>query len=247
VGLDGARVLLVGAGGLGCPIAEVLVRAGLGALTIVDPDRVDVSNLHRQVLYGEADVGQPKVDIMVRALRRCAVGTVELLGVCDGWGVENALALSASHDLLIDGTDSYGSKFLLADVAFLTRKPAIIAACVGWGGTTFASLAGRVAGAPCYRCLFEEPPRDAAPTCATAGIVGPVAGVVGALAAHQALVARREESCAGLARSPLMTFDGRTERMRSLGFARRADCPLCGMRPRLRTLDHGRYRETSCR
>lgn len=218
--LASARVLLVGIGGLGCPAAIALARAGVGTLGIADDDEVDVSNLHRQILFTDADVGRPKVAAGARALRE----------LCPGLCVEehatrllpgNAVDLAARYDLVVEGSDNFPTKFLASDACRIAGKPVVHAAAVRWHGT---ALAVGPSGGPCYRCLFEDVPREDAPNCAEAGVVGPMVGVVAAAQADLALAVLRGQDVLGT----LFTFDGKTLASRRRRIPARAGCPLCG-------------------
>jgi molybdopterin/thiamine biosynthesis adenylyltransferase len=232
-----ARVLVVGAGGLGCPVALALARAGVGTLGLVDDDEVDATNLHRQILFGEADVGSAKVDVAARALARLAPAVrVEVHHA--RLVPPTAAALVAAYDLVVEGSDNFATKFLAADACLLARKPVVQAAAVRWHGT---ALAVGPEGAPCYRCLFEDVPHDAAPNCAEAGVMGPVVGVVGALAAGLALEILDGRGATGT----LVTYDGKSDALRRRAIARRAACPLCGARA-IRGLEAERYAPPIC-
>lgn len=233
-------VLVVGVGGLGCPAAEVLARSGACDLVLVDDDRVDVTNLHRQILFREADVGRPKVEVARERLAQIAPAT-SVIASRARIDVGNVLALVAAADAVVEGSDNFPTKFLLADACRLAQRPLVSAACVGVSGT--ALLAGG-AGAPCYRCLFEDLPVGDAPNCATAGVLGPVAGIVGALAADLALGMLAGTRAPG---TLLRVEDGAAgPRFRESRIAPRPDCLLCGPRRRIRSLDATRYAGPRC-
>ncbi|MDX2011331.1 MAG: HesA/MoeB/ThiF family protein [Myxococcaceae bacterium] len=212
-----ASAAIVGLGGLGCPASLALARLGVGALTLVDPDVVDVTNLHRQPWHHPGDVGRPKVESAAEKLRRqfpevriearqvrVTAGSVE--------------ALFRAHDVVLDATDGVGTKFLLSDASVLTGTPAIYA-----GVLRFEGLAMRLERhGPCLRCLFETPPTDV-PTCAEAGVLGAMAGVVGGL---QASLALRPNTQPGL--GLLHVIDGRDLSFRAVKVRRRSDCAACG-------------------
>lgn len=237
--LAGARVLLVGMGGLGCPAAIAFVRAGVGVLAIADDDEVDLSNLHRQILFEDGDVGRPKVPAAARALAELGGGTrIEALGT--RLLPANAVELAAAYDLVVEGSDNFATKFLAADACALARRPIVHGAAVRWHGTAFAVAA---TGRPCYRCLFEDVPLDNVPNCAEAGVIGPVVGVVGAAQADLALsmlAPRSHEDVAG----ELFRFDGRTGDVRRRKVAPRRGCPLCG--GGIDRIDARRYTEGLC-
>lgn len=226
-------MLVVGAGGLGCPAALALARAGIGTIGIADDDLVDVTNLHRQILFDEADVGKPKVGAARAALARLFPG-VRTEAVGARLLPENALDTVAGWDVVLEGADNFPTKFLAADACRLAAVPVVHAAAVRWHGTVLA--VGRNGG-PCYRCLFEDIPHEHAPNCAQAGVIGPVVGVVGALQADLALGLVDGKDVAGT----LVTFDGRTERTRRRVVSARANCPLCGSSPSISNIDRVRY------
>jgi molybdopterin/thiamine biosynthesis adenylyltransferase len=214
-----ARVLLVGLGGLGCPAAFALVRAGVVTLGLCDDDAVDRSNLHRQILFGDADVGRSKVDAAAAALRATAPAelTLHATRLLPG----NALAMVRDYDVVLEGADNFATKFLTADACALSGVAVVHASAVRWIGT---ALAVGARGRPCYRCLFEDVPVDGAPNCAEAGVMGPVVGVVAAAQVDLALALIDGSPVEG----QLVTFDGRTDQLRRRTIRPRADCPLCG-------------------
>jgi molybdopterin/thiamine biosynthesis adenylyltransferase len=212
-----ASVCVVGVGGLGCPASLALARAGVRAMTLIDPDRVDPSNLHRQPWHHPGDVGRLKVESAGEKLARQFPGMALTLRA-EAVDAANAEKLFRGHALVVDATDGVHTKFLLSDAAVLTGTPLV------YGGVLrFDGLAMRVErGGPCLRCLFEAPP-DEVPTCAQAGVLGAVAGVVGGL---QAMLALRPGVEAGVA--PLHVVDGWTLRLRTVRVSRRVDCGACG-------------------
>ncbi len=190
--LKAARVLVVGAGGLGSPILLYLAAAGVGTLGIIDDDHVSLSNLQRQVLHGTQDVGRPKVDSAADAIARLnphvAVETHNLR-IDTG----NAEDLIARYDVVLDGSDNFGTRYLVSDAAFRARRPLVM----GWLGTMDAAIttlrpydknAATAAPNPTYRCLFPEPPPDGAIlTCEIAGVLGALPGMVGSLMSLEAI------------------------------------------------------------
>ncbi|MCS6914654.1 MAG: HesA/MoeB/ThiF family protein [Myxococcales bacterium] len=219
-----SRVLLIGAGGLGCPAALALLAAPAGlvsGLTLVDPDVVELSNLHRQTLYTDADLGRPKVEAACDALHRLAP-TLPAVGIRARLTADNAAALLPGHAALIEGSDSIATKFLVNDLALRLGIPAVIGGVVRWSGQVLTVLPGR--GMACYRCLFEEEPTGV-PTCQEAGVLGPSCGVLGALLAAEALRLLRSEvpRFAGA----ILTADLLAGRFRRVPIAPRAGCPAC--------------------
>jgi len=234
----GARVLVVGVGGLGCPAALALACAGVGALGLCDDDVVERTNLHRQILFDDGDVGAHKVDAAARALRRLAPG-LELRLHRTRLLPENAVDLVRGYDLVVEGSDNFATKFLAADACALAGVPVVHASAVRWIGT---ALAVGARGGPCYRCLFEDVPTDGAPNCAEAGVMGPVVGLVAAAQVDLALALLDGGEVAG----QVVTFDGRTDAWRRHRVAPRPDCPLCGRAPRIRRIEPDAYVAPAC-
>ena len=229
------RVLLVGLGGLGCPAALALVRAGVGVLQLCDDDQVDEANLHRQILYGSAHVGADKLAAAEQALAPSArrSGTrLEL--VRSRFLPENARALARAVDLVIEGADNFATKFLVADACHLERRPVVHGAGLRWVGTAW-SVAPE--GRPCYRCLFEDVPSEPQANCDSVGVMGPVVGIVGALMAELGL---RSLSSGGQ-RNELWTLDGKADTLRAVPVNARSSCPLCGNRPSIHEIREARY------
>jgi molybdopterin/thiamine biosynthesis adenylyltransferase len=236
-----SAVLLIGAGGLGCGAALGLAAGGVRELIVADDDRVDESNLHRQVLHEQTAIGMRKVESLARALRRWP--HVKVRPVAERFDATNAARLVAEADVVVDGSDNLATKFLANDAAVLGGRPLVHGAAVETWGQLLTVAAG---GRPCYRCLFEElPPPDAdAPSCAEAGVLGPVPGVIGALQATEALRILRRETPAFTGRvirydSPLMTF-------RAVKFGANPTCRVCGERPSIVSLVPSEYDSREC-
>lgn len=213
------RVLVVGMGGLGCPAAMALARAGVGVIGVADDDVIEESNLHRQILFDEADVGLSKVEVAARRL----VGLAPELVVQPHFTrmlPSNAVDLASRYDVVVEGSDNFATKFLAADAAHLAKRPIVHAAAVRWHGTV---LAVGAAGKPCYRCLFEDLLEGPLPNCSEAGVVGPMVGVIAALQADLAVSILRGKNVEGT----LVTFDGKTLNSRRRVVANRPGCLLC--------------------
>lgn len=210
------RILIVGVGGLGCPASLALAQSGVAQLTLVDPDVVDLTNLHRQPWHHPVDLGRPKVDSAAEKLRR-QFPRLSVETLREPLTAANAEALFRAHELVIDATDGVETKFLLSDAAVLTGVPLI------YGGVLrFEGLAMRIErGGPCLRCLFETPPTDV-PSCAQAGVLGSMAGVIGGLQAHLGLSPNEEASVARL-----HVIDGFSLTFRAVRVRKRADCEAC--------------------
>jgi molybdopterin/thiamine biosynthesis adenylyltransferase len=212
------RVLVVGAGGLSSPVLRLLARSGVAEVTLVDDDVVDESNLHRQTLYSDADVGLSKIERAERALRELSPGlSVRLV---EGRFVPaTAMDLLQGHALVVEGADNLATKFLVADAARIASVAAVQAGAVRWAGWAFCALPDSA----CLRCLFEDIPQDRIETCAEAGVVGPVVGVLGALQAAFAFRLLQGARPGG----ELWHYDALRGALRKTFVRRRGDCPLC--------------------
>jgi molybdopterin/thiamine biosynthesis adenylyltransferase len=237
----GEGALVIGAGGLGCPAAFALAAAGVRRLGVIDDDRVDETNLHRQVLHGAADVGDLKVASLARALaRRFPEVRVDTYAVRFDAG--NAIALVNDYAVVVDGSDNFATKFVANDAAVLAGRPLVHGAAVGTGGQLLTVPAG---GQPCYRCLFEEPPpAGVGPSCAEAGVLGPVPGVIGALQGAEAARLLRGEKPAFAGR--LIQYDSVGMAIRSVRFNPNPTCAVCGAAPRIRALRPSEYPDADC-
>jgi molybdopterin/thiamine biosynthesis adenylyltransferase/rhodanese-related sulfurtransferase len=224
--LAGARVLMVGAGGLGSPAALYLAAAGVGTLGIVDDDQVDLTNLQRQVLHGTAMLGLPKAlsaEVRLRDLNPSV--TVEAIE--ERLTPDNALELVRRFDLVLDGSDNFPTRYLINDAAVLTGRPCIYGSIFRFDGQV--SVFG-APGGPCYRCLYAEPPApDLVPSCAEAGVLGVLPGIIGTLQALEAIkwILGVGDPLVGR----LLLLDGLRLRFRELGVRRDPDCPVCGDHP----------------
>jgi molybdopterin-synthase adenylyltransferase len=216
-------VLVVGAGALGCAAAGALAAAGIGRLTLVDPDHVELSNLPRQLLHRRADLGRPKVVSAAETLRArhpdLVVQTVQ-----ERVDAANARARLAAHAVVIDATDGIASKFLLNDEAVRAGVALVHGGVVRFLGQVLTVLPGRSA---CYRCLFQAPPAAAdVPSCREAGILGPLAGTIGVLQAAEAV--RLVSGAGALLADRLLTYDAQRGRWRHVRLRRNPACGTCG-------------------
>jgi molybdopterin-synthase adenylyltransferase len=226
IGLLASRVLVVGAGGLGSPLLLYLAAAGVGTIGITDADRVDLTNLQRQIVHVTDRVGMLKVDSARAALASVNPG-VRVETHPTRLGPENAETLIGGYDLVIDGSDNFDTRYLLNDLCFRLEKPLVAAALSPFEGqiSTFKPYLGP--GHPCYRCLFRDPPPpDLVPRCETAGILGAVAGVLGVLQAVEVLkeLLQLGESLDGT----LLIYDALRARFHSIRIAKDPECPTCG-------------------
>jgi adenylyltransferase/sulfurtransferase len=225
--LKAARVLCIGAGGLGSPAALYLAAAGVGTLGLVDSDRVDLSNLQRQVLHGTGDVGTKKVESARRRIQE-ANPNVEVISHDCQFTSENAREIIAPYDLIIDGSDNFPTRYLSNDVCVFARKPNIYGSVFRFDGQ--ASVFAPHLGGPCYRCLFPEPPPPgAAPSCAEAGVLGVLPGIIGLMQTTEALklIIGAGESLVGR----LVHFDALKMKFREFKLRRDPECPVCGENP----------------
>lgn len=221
-----ARVLVVGAGGLGTPLILYLAAAGVGTLGIVDDDRVSLSNLQRQVAYRTEDVGRAKTEAAAAAAQAINPGTaLELHPV--RLSADNALELIGRYDLVADGSDNFSTRFLVNDACFLAGRTLVSAAVSEFDGQLATYKAHARGGHPCYRCLFPEPPPpDAAPSCSETGILGAAAGVMGTLQALEVLkeILGLGDTLAGR----LLIFEALAMRFRTVRVPPDPHCALCG-------------------
>ncbi len=229
IGLEGqqrlkaARVLVVGTGGLGSPLALYLAAAGVGTLGLVDFDEVDATNLQRQILHGTKDIGRaklesakdrladinPHVDVITHPVRLSSTNALEILG---------------PYDIVVDGTDNFPTRYLVNDACILAGKPNVYGSIFRWEGQV--SVFGLDNG-PCYRCLFREPPPPGlVPNCAEAGVLGVLPGIIGSLQALEVvkLVLREGNNLSGR----LLIFDAMDLTWREVALRRNPDCPVCG-------------------
>jgi molybdopterin/thiamine biosynthesis adenylyltransferase len=221
-----SRVLVVGAGGLGSPLLLYLAAAGVGTLGIVDDDRVDLTNLQRQIVHATARLGAAKTEsarATVAAVNPDIRVELHPLRVT----AENAGSLVADYDLVADGSDNFATRYALNDACFAARKPLVAASLAPFDGQLSTFKAHLGAGHPCYRCLFREaPPPDLVPRCETAGILGAVAGVMGTLQATEVL-----KELLGLGESlsgTLLLYEALRTRFHRVAIPKDPACPTCG-------------------
>ena len=240
--LKAARVLVVGAGGLGSPLILYLAAAGIGQIGIIDSDRVSLDNLHRQVVHDTKSVGKAKT--------RSAAGAIERLNphvetrlYTTRLVPENAEGIIDGYDIVADGSDNFATRYLVNDACYFAKTPLVFAAVGPFDGhlTTFRAFETDGAGnpRPSYRCLFPEPPPDGTvPPCSEAGILGAVAGVIGCLAAVEVV-----KELLGLGESlvgRLLLYDALQARFSTVAYAWDPDNPLSGRAPRFHDLSHHR-------
>jgi len=229
--LKAARVLIVGAGGLGSPAALYLAAVGVGTLGLVDFDQVDESNLQRQVLYGQGDIGRPKLEVAISRLSDLNP-LIELRPHPVRLEASNALEIIDHYDVVVDGSDNFATRYLVNDACVLSGKPDVYGSIFRFEGQVSIFWGAR---GPCYRCLFPEPPPPGlVPSCAEGGVLGVLPGVVGSLQASEAikLVLGIGESLVGR----LLLFDALAMEFRQVDLSKSDDCPICGDQPTQREL-----------
>jgi adenylyltransferase/sulfurtransferase len=229
--INQAKVLVIGAGGLGSPVALYLAAAGVGQLGIVDNDVVDLTNLQRQIIHTTKDVGRPKTesaqeklvalnpDIKVKAYQ-------QLLSS------DNVMDLINDYDIIVDGTDNFPSRFLINDACVLANKPLVHGAILRFDGQVFTIIPGKTA---CYRCIFEQPPPPGSvPSCSQAGVLGAIAGMVGTIQAAEVikLIIDKGTSLTGR----MLVLDALDMRFREVKIKKNPDCPICGNQPTITKL-----------
>jgi sulfur-carrier protein adenylyltransferase/sulfurtransferase len=229
--LKAGRVLVVGAGGLGSPAALYLAAAGVGTLGVVDADRVEFSNLQRQILHATESVGTSKVASAVERIRQVNPG-VQVVPHDLRLTSANALDVVRDYDVIVDGSDNFPTRYLLNDACGLLGKPDVYGSIYRFDGQASVFWAGR---GPCYRCLYREPPPpELVPSCAEGGVLGVLPGIIGSLQALEAikLLLGAGETLVGR----LVLFDALRLRFRELTVERDPACPLCGERPTIHAL-----------
>ena len=224
--LKAAKVLMIGAGGLGSPLGMYLAAAGVGRLGLVDFDIVDESNLHRQLLYSNADVGRPKIDAAVERLHEVNPH-IELVPHPVMLDSINALEIFADYDLVVDGTDNFPTRYLVNDACVLLGKPNVYGSIFRFEGQVSVFWGAK---GPCYRCLFAEPPPPGlVPSCAEGGVLGVLPGIIGSLQANEVikLIIGQGDPLIGR----LVLFDALRMSFRELKLRKNPDCPICSEHP----------------
>lgn len=229
--IGNAKVLVLGAGGLGSPVALYLAAAGVGTLGLVDSDVVDLSNLQRQVLHHTADIGRPKVESAAEKLTAINpdVNVIQHKTMVDS---SNIMDIVKDYDIVVDGTDNFPTRFLVNDACYFAGKPLVHGAILRFDGQAFTIVPGE---GPCYRCIFREPPPPGSvPNCSQAGILGAVAGVIGTIQATEVLklILGQGEVLNGR----LLIVDTLDMTFRQTKIRKDPDCPICGENPTITEL-----------
>jgi adenylyltransferase/sulfurtransferase len=225
-----SKVLIIGAGGLGSPSAVYLTLAGVGTVGIVDFDTVDVSNLQRQILHHDSDVGRPKV-VSARETLKAFNPDVNVVTHETRLTSENAMEIIGQYDVVVNGADNFPARYLVNDACYLLGKPLVDGSILIFDGQATVFMPGK----GCYRCLFPEPPPPGAvPNCAEAGVLGALTGLVGSIQATETL-----KLLMGIGEplvSRLLLIDGLSMDFRSVKLRRNVKCPLCGDNPTVKEL-----------
>lgn len=226
-----SKVLIVGAGGLGSPASLYLAAAGLGTIGIIDADAVDISNLQRQILHATADLGKPKVE-SAREKLHAINPDVAICVYHQRLTAANALDIIRDYDFVIDGTDNFPAKFLVADACHFARKPYSHAGILRFDGQTITVIPGETT---CYRCVFNAPPPSGAvPSCSQAGVLGVLPGVMGSIQAAEAI--KFLLGIGELLTNRLLVYDALAMDFRTVKVRRNINCPLCGENPAITEL-----------
>lgn len=222
-----AKVLIIGAGGLGAPVAMYLAAAGVGTIGIADADEVDLSNLQRQIIHATKDVGKPKVE-SAKETMEAMNPDVKVITYHTFVTSENIMELIQDYDFIIDGTDNFPAKFLINDACVMAKKPFSHAGIIRFKGQLMTYVPGE---GPCYRCVFKNPPpKDAVPTCKQAGVIGAMAGTIGTLQAMEAI--KYILGIGELLTGYLLTYDALTMEFRKVKLPKDThNCAVCGDHP----------------
>lgn len=236
--ISAGKVLIVGAGGLGAPIAFYLAAAGVGTVGIIDGDVVDLSNLQRQIIHFTADVNKPKV-ISAKEKINQLNPDVNVITYQELFTSENAFDIIRDYDFIVDGTDNFPVKFLINDACVMAGKPFSHGGILRFEGQTLTY----VPDSACYRCLFNSPPPpNAVPTCSQAGVLGAIAGMLGTIQAAEAL--KYFTRVGELLTNRLLTFNAKTMDFSKITVRRTGSCPVCGEHPTITQLID--YEQAAC-
>lgn len=229
--INGARVLLVGAGGLGAPVGYYLAAAGVGHIGIMDGDHVELSNLQRQIVHSTEDVGRNKAVSEQEALVALNPG-IEVMTFQERATSENILDIMADYDMVVDGSDNFPTRYLVNDACVLTRKPLSHGAVFRFHGQAMTIVPGE---GPCYRCLFREPPPPGmVASCQEAGVLGVLPGLIGLIQATEVL--KLILGIGKVLNGRLLTYEALDMEFKSIRVRRDPGCPVCGDHPTIKSL-----------
>ena len=237
VGVEGqekfkkTKILLIGAGGLGSPLAMYLAAAGIGTLGIIDDDKVDFTNLQRQIAHGQKDVGRYKVDSCKETIQGINPN-VNVVTFKERLTKDNITGILKDFDFIIDGTDNFQTRYLVNDASVFANKPFVYGSVYRFEGQATVFWPGK---GPCYRCLFQEPPPpDLAPSCAEGGVLGILPGIIGLIQATEGIKIALGKG--ELLIGKLLIFDAMRMEFRTVKFRRNPECPVCGDKPTIKEL-----------
>ncbi len=227
-----AKVLLIGAGGLGCPTGLYLAAAGVGTIGMIDYDAVDLSNLQRQILHSESEVGNPKVESAQRRLNSLN-SDIKIVPIREKLSRDNVKKIVADYDIVVNGCDNFPTRYLINDVCVFMKKPLVDGSIFRFEGQV--TIFDTAKGGPCYRCLYPEPPPpEMAPSCAEGGVLGVLPGIIGSIEAVETIkvILGKGEPLVGR----LLMYDALGERFREMKIRRDPKCPVCGDKPTIQDL-----------
>ncbi len=237
--ISAAKVLIVGAGGLGCPVGYYLAAAGVGTLALVDNDIVELSNLQRQIAHSIRTIGINKAESAKKTFEALNPD-VNVIPVKERVNSSNILDLFKDYDVIVDGTDNFPTRYLINDACVMLKKPLVSGAILRFEGQVTTILPG---DGPCYRCLFEEPPPPGlVPSCQEAGVLGVLPGVIGGLQATEVLKLILGKG--KLLSDELLIYDALETNFRKVKIPKNPDCPICGKDPKIKELKE--YTEEYC-
>ncbi|GAB4411284.1 MAG: thiazole biosynthesis adenylyltransferase ThiF [Thermodesulfovibrionales bacterium] len=235
-----AKVFIVGAGGLGCPVGYYLAAAGVGTIGMIDNDSVELSNLQRQIAHSTHRLGVPKVE-SAKATFEALNPDVRVIGIKDRITKDNIIELIKDYDIVVDGSDNFPTRYLVNDACVMLKKPLVSGAILRFEGQVTTILPG---DGHCYRCLFEEmPPPGLVPSCQEAGVLGAITGVVGALQATEVLKLILGKG--DILKNTLLIYDALKTTFRRVKVQKNPDCPVCGEKPTITELQD--YDANYCR
>ncbi len=226
-----AKVFIVGAGGLGCPVGYYLTAAGVGTIALVDNDTVEMSNLQRQIAHSVNTIGMPKVESAKKTFEALNPD-VNIVAIQKRMSKDNIIDLIKDYDIVVDGSDNFPTRYLVNDACFMAGKPLVSGAILRFEGQVTTILPG---DGPCYRCLFEEPPPPGlVPSCQEAGVLGVLPGVIGGLQATEVLKLILGKG--DVLKGELLIYDALKTTFRKVKIPKNPSCPLCGGNPTITEL-----------